>query len=879
MRIQRIFVQRMRSLFRRSRIETELAREIELHVDALIKENMRSGMSEADARAMARREFGSADLMKERCRDARRVNLVSDAVRDLVYTWRQLRKAPVFALTAIVSLALGIGANTIVFSVLNSLILKPLPVPDPGRIQALNRSHSPANSFPDFRDIRERNAVFESLFGYRIMQAALGENGGASRVWGYLATGNYFESLGVKPALGRFFGPAEDAHLGASPYAVLSYECWKNRFAGAADIAGSTVRVNNAPYTVLGVAPPGFHGTEVFYWPEIWVPITMQAQIEGNPWLEHRNTMNLWVAGRLKPGITADRAEANLKSIAAQLAREHVEDEGMQLTLSEPGLAGSLLRNPTRAFGSAVMLLALLVLLAACANLAGLMTARAADRGRELAIRLSIGAGRGRLVRQLLTESLALAGAGAAAGWGAAVTLLRLLSRWRAPLDFPVQFDVNPDWRVFLFACAAAAITGVLFGIGPASRAWRVDANVNLKGDRGAAACGVWHSRDFLLPVQIAACCVLVTSSFAAARGLARSFETPLGFTPAGVAVAGYDLGLAQYEKTRGAAFQRQAFEAIRALPGVEAAAYSSSVPLSIDQSTTTVYPEATTEFRPKNGHRAIYYMVSPGYFHTVGTTILAGRDLTARDNASSPRVALVNRTLARRVTGSENAAGRRFRQGVKAVVEIVGVVEDGKYETLTEAPKAAVFFPIAQNYSSTSVVLARSRRPEADMAAEMRRAINRLDPGIAVYGAGALRGMLGLVYLPMHAAAIALGSFGVLALMLSLTGIHGLAAYTVSRRTREIGIRMAVGARPAQVLRCVFRRLAVLVGVGALAGIALGVAAGGLLASVVYSANSHDPATVLSAVLAIWVVALAAAFHPARRALGLDPLNALRHD
>jgi len=778
------------------------------------------------------------------------------------------------------SLALGIGANTVVFSVLNALVLKALPSADAARVYFVNNSGGPAQSFPNYRDIRDRNSVFESLFAYRIAMLALDDDSGAHRVWGYLVTGNYFESLGIKPALGRFFTPAEDAHPNASPYAVISYTCWQNRFGGDSRIAGKDIRINGHPYTVLGVAPRGFHGTEIFYWSEIWVPMMMQPQIEGHSWLDVRNTHNSWVAGRLKPGVTVPRAEANLGAIAAQLAHDYTSNEGMRLTLGVPGMMGSAGREPTRAFAGGVMLLAALVLLAACANLASLLAARMADRGRDLAIRVSIGAGGGRIVRQLLTESLWIAMLGGAAGCALAVGLLRLISQWRAPLGFPVQFDVTPDWHVFLFACAAALGTGLLFGIGPARHAWKADPALHLKGTAGPRTGRRWAARDILLPAQIALCCVLVTASLVAVRGLMRSFQTPLGFRPDGAAVVGYDVGLAGYNEDQGRVFEQRALEAVAHLPGVESAAYSSSVPLSIDQSNTTAFAETTADFRPKNAFAASFYKVAPGYFQTAGTRLIAGREFTSQDNPKSLLVAIVNQTFARRVTGAADAIGRRFRRGPGgSLFQIVAIVEDGKYETLTEAPKPAVFFPILQDYSPTIVVMARSHRPEDELAAEMHAAIGRLDPHLAVFGVGSLHQMLGLVYLPMHAAAVALGAFGVLALMLAITGIYGLAAYTVSRRVREIGIRVAIGARPAQILWLILARTGVLVAGGAAAGLALGMAGANILSSIVYQASSRDPVVIAAAVLAISGVGFAAAFGPARRALRIDPVQALRHD
>jgi predicted permease len=368
-----------------------------------------------------------------------------------------------------------------------------------------------------------------------------------------------------------------------------------------------------------------------------------------------------------------------------------------------------------------------------------------ADRSRDLAIRVSIGAGGGRIVRQLLTESHWIAMLGGAAGCALAVGLLRLISQWRAPLGFPVQFDVTPDWRVFLFACAAALATGLLFGIGPARHAWKADPALHLKGTATPRSGRRWAARDVLLPVQIALCCVLVTASLVAVRGLMRSFQTPLGFQPDGAAVIGYDVGLGGYNEDQGRVFEQRALEAVAHLPGVESAAYSSSVPLSIDQSNTTVYAETTADFRPKNAHSASFYKVAPGYFQTARTRLIAGREFTPQDNLKSPLVAIVNQTFARRVTDAADAVGRRFRRGPGGpLFQIVAIVEDGKYETLTEGPKPAVFFPILQDYSSTIVLMARSRRPEPELAAEMRETIGRLDPHLAIYGIGSLHQMLG---------------------------------------------------------------------------------------------------------------------------------------
>jgi predicted permease len=605
----------------------------------------------------------------------------------------------------------------------------------------------------------------------------------------------------------------------------------------------------------------------------------MQPHIEGRSWLENRQDFNAWIAGRFKHGISAAQAEADLRVIAAQMGREHRVQEGMTLTLSPPGIAGATGRGPTRAFAMRVMLLALLVLLAACANLAALQTARGLDRQRELGVRLSIGATRGRLARQLVTESVTLSLLGGLAGVTVAVLLLRLLSRWQAPLEFPVQFDVTADWRVLLFAFSIVLATGLLLGFGLARRVWSTEPALAIQGaaqihfERRVA----W--RDIMLPLQIALSCVLVTASLVGARGLLASLQSPLGFAPDGVAVAGYDLAFTGYDRTRGTAFHERLVEDLAQMPGVESAAYASSVPLSIDQSTTTVFPEDTIDFSNRNSIRPSYYNVSSGYFHTIGTRLLAGREFTPRDNEKVPRVAVVNQTFARRVIGTADAVGRRFRIGRTELVEVVGIVEDGKYEALTEATKAAVFFPALQAYSSSAVAIARSNGSTSQLVGEMRRVIARHNPSLAVYGVGSLREILGFVLLPLRTAAVALGVFGILAIMVAVTGIYGVSSYTVSRRAKEIGIRVAVGAAPAQVLAFVFRRLAVAVALGMFVGLTAAFASANVLEAVVASATSRDPLVIGGTIGCMMLASLAAGLGPARDCIHRDPLRSLRQN
>ena len=874
----------LRNHLRKSTVEQALDAELQSAVELLTEEKMKEGLSHSEARRRALIELGGLEQVKEEVRAIRAGRFLEDLAKDVRIAIRTLAKSPGFAAAGVLSLALGIGANALVFSVVNALIFRPLPVERPDQLVFLeNKVYGPSQSFPNYKDLRDRNRTFAGLVAYRVSPMELETGTGANRIWGYLATGNYFDVLGVKPALGRFFHQSDDLHPGASPYAVLSYAAWQSRFGADPGIAGKTIRINRFPFTVLGVAPPNFHGTELFYWPEVWVPMMMEPQIEvGNPWLDNRSTWNTWVIGRLKPSASPAQAEANLNTIAAELAREYpAENESLSFRLAEPGLVGSTIGSPAKAFTLGVLLLAALVLLTACANLASLLTARTADRQRELAIRLAVGAGRGRLIRQMLTEALVLSVAGGSAGFTLAWFLSRALSHWRAPLDFPVQFNVDPDWRVFCFAWAVSILAGLLFASVPAWRASKTDANAALKG-----AAVLWGPRrlafrDVLLVVQVALCVVLVSACLLSLRGLQKALKMRLGFEPQHVSVAAFELGLAGYSEERGRAFQQRALEAVRQLPGVESAAYSNSLPLSIDQSHTSVFPADSAGLRPSDRIGVTYYEVSPGFFATLGTKLLAGRDFSWRDDAKSPPVAVVNAAFGKRVMHTENPVGGRFRHGgVKGdLIEVIGVVEDGKYGSLTESLEPTVFWPILQRYNTTTTIEVRSSLPAAQMLGEIRGAMATLDPELPLYGVGSLTQMLGFAFFPTHAAAVALSAFGVLAIMLAATGIHGLVAYAVSRRVHEIGIRVTLGARPREVLWLVLGKTLALVAAGSALGLSLALAAGQVLASIIYQGSPRDP-LVLAGVLGLMsFLGIFSSWRPARRALRIEPTTALRYE
>ena len=588
-------------------------------------------------------------------------------LQDVRYAVRQLLRSPGFAVTGLLTLAVGIGANLVVFGIINGLLLNPLPLPHPGQVYTVehrSRSNPLNSSFPRYIDMRDRNTVFSGLAATRVMRIGLEASNVAEPVWGYEVTGNYFETLAVRPVLGRLLAPSDENAGHANEVAVLSYSCWKSRFSANPKIVGSIVRINKHPYEVIGVTPASFQGTEKFFWPEVWLPILNEEQIEGYNWIKQRSDQNAWVVGRLKAGITPEQAEANLNNVSEQLAKKYPNtDERLNFRLSRPGFLGDMLGGPVRSFVSGIMLLACLVLLAVCTNLGGLLAARTSDRARELAIRVAIGSSRSRILRQLIVESLVVALTGGVLALVVSASLLRLVSQWRPMADFPLQFLVQADKSLYLFAFLVSALSGFIFGCMPVRQVWQTDPNQVLRSGGTGTASRRFALRDVLLGVQIAICCLLVTACFVSLRGLQRSFRTPLGFDPQGVTLANFDLHLADYSDAQVPQVQQQLLELISHLPGVTNAALSNSIPLALDQSSTSVFDTAATDFRlSMRKFNASYYQVSPGYFVAAGTRMIAGRDFNWHDDKSAPKVAVVNAVFARKLFGTDDAIGKRFR-------------------------------------------------------------------------------------------------------------------------------------------------------------------------------------------------------------------------
>jgi predicted permease len=809
-------------------------------------------------------------------------------IADFRLALRQLRKSPGFAVTAMLTLALAIGANAIVFSVLNALVLRPLNVPHGESLfmveRAFERGNTPSQSYPDYIDLRDRNRSFESLVSYDIQGPVGLDTGGGnpSVVWPYMVSGNYFDSLGIHPYLGRFLHSSDEHGKNSVPYIVLSYAYWHSHFNGDPAAVGRTVQINKHAYAIAGVAPPDFRGTELFFAPDLWAPLVDLQQLGGWDPVGERGSHFTWVMGHLKPGVTPAAATADLNTIAASLAKAYPkEDDGLKLHLSRPGLAGDTLGKPARAFMAGLMAMAGLILLAACANLGSLFAARAADRSREIAVRMALGSRRQLILRQLFTEALLVSAAGGVCGMAGAVLILRLLSTWRPIPGIPINVPVNPDARTYMLALLLAVFSGFLFALVPVRQVLRSDPwQIIRSGSTGIGGLRRFTLRDVLLALQIAICAVLITASLVAVRGLARSLKSSYGFNPQGAMTLKTDLHMAGYDGDQRPQMQRRMLDAAAAIPGVTAVGYADRLPLSIGGNDSSVYTDSATDFRPTSSAAdAQQFDVSPDYFRAAGTGLLAGRSLTFDDDSKAPLVAVVNRQFARRVLGSvDKAVGSHFKVWGGKRVEIVGVVEDGKYETLTEDQQPAMFYSFLQQPASETWLIVRSEREPQEIAAALQRAVRSLDETLPLE-IKTWNSELDSALFAARVATVALGVLGLLGAMLAITGIFGMASYAVSKRLRELGIRVALGANQRKVLGAALGRAFRLLAIGSVAGMILGVLATRVLSVIVYQATPKDPIVLGGVILTMLTVGLVAAWIPARHALAVDPMILLREE
>ena len=817
---------------------------------------------------------------------------MASVLQDLRFAVRQMRRSPGFAITAVVILAIGIAANVIVIGVLQLMILRPLDVPNPDRVMtfAPHVADYPIFSYPEVRDVRDGNTVFSAVAAFTIENLGLEADGITRPAWSYAVSGQYFEVVGIKPHLGRVLERADDDHPGASEAAVISFAAWKNHFASDPNIVGKSVRINKQPYTIVGVTPEGFYGTEKFLLPDVFIPLANRASFYGAEWLESRRQKTVFPIVRIKDGITLPQVQAELDTLAARIQKQNPGDEdGLQFKLARPGMVGDFLGGAVRRFMFGVMVLAGIVLLAACANLGGLFAARTADRTREIAIRLAVGSSRWRVLRHILAEALVVSMVGGAVACGLAWIALAGLAKWHPPTEYPMRFSVEPQPLLILTALLVSVVAGALFGVMPLRQIFKTDPNDAIKSGGFQSSSGRrWALRDVLLAAQIALCCVTITAAFVALRGLRRTLTLDLGFNPRNAVLTTLDLSQAGYHGVNAEHLQRQLLERVSQLPGVEAAGYSNTSNLNGDNTVPEVFSQQTSDFRPSNKAFSTYeYDVSPGFLAAAAIPLLAGRDVSFSDTSTTTPVAIVNQEFARRLFrtekgGAGNAVGRYFKNSSGVSIQIVGIAGDGKQFLPSETPRAAAYFPVSQRPTTRTSLIVRIKPDPTgaavgDTVASIRRVLHDLDPAIPIMTSGEWRSLLAMSFFPAQVATVALGLFGAFGLLLSITGTFGLASYTVSKRIRELSIRVALGAQARQVLAAALGRMLVLLAGGSIVGLLLGVAASRVLSQIVFQATAQDPVVLTAVAFTILLSGMFAVAGPVRRALRVDPANVLR--
>ena len=817
--------------------------------------------------------------------------------QDVRYAVRTMRRSPGFAIVAAGSLAIGIGANAAIFSLADALLLRPLPVARPAEVVSVRSLAKDAPlgaayasvSYLDYADLRDRSRSFSGLVAFNLASVALAPRADAlpQLTLGMLVSGNFFPVLGVEPAMGRSFRPEEDQVPGRNPVAVLSHATWETTFGSDPDVLGKTVRLNGVPVTIVGVAPAGFTGMDQFVRPAVFVPLMMAPALlgpAGERMLTARDARSLNVKGRLRSGARLAEADAELGTIAKDLERAYPDTNRNQAVGVRTQLQARIETSPSdAALIAMLMVLVLLVLLIACANVASLLVSRSLARSREIAVRLAVGAGRLRLVRQLLTESLLLSLLGGALGLGLALAGVHFFSGIPLPTELPIVLSVRLDTRVLLFSLAVSVLSVMVFGLAPALRATRTDLVSALKGgdSRLAGARRLW-GRQALVAGQVALSLVLLAATTSLLRGFHRTLMSEPGFRRDGVLLASFDPTVQRYSPERTRAFYRDLRERARALPGVKSAALSFAVPMSTQQQLVSFIPEGLTLPEGRQSLSCLGNVVDPGYFSTFRVPLVKGRAFAEADGEASPRVAIVNEEVARRYWPGQDPIGKRLRLDTAAGpwVEVVGVARTHTYIWLGEGPMEMIYVPFAQSERQEMTLLLESNGDAAGLAPPLRELVRSLDPGVPIHD---VRTMEDLFYL--RAVSVSriivetVASMGLLGLALALVGLYGLMAYSVSRRSREIGIRMAIGADRGAVIGMVARQGLAL----ALLGIALGLAASAgvsrLLASLVTGVTAADPVTLVALPLALLAVTMVATVVPALRAARIDPVSALRQE
>jgi putative ABC transport system permease protein len=888
----RRFFLRLANVFRPARAEPDLAREVASHLMLLEDDFERRGLTPEDARLAARRAFGGVEQAKDRHRDVRSFVWLDDVRRDVRHSGRLLRRNPIFAMTAALSLAIGIGADTAIFTVANGLLFHvPAGVADPARLVEIGFSHDGGaiqpGSYPNYLDVRERATTLDGVYGHEIFGGAmsLASPEGAERIFATAVTANYFSVLGVRPAAGRLFRTGDLSALASDdkraeesgPILVLSHRFWTRRFKQDPGIVGRTVTLNGRAFTVVGVGSEGFQGTRIVA-ADVWFPLNVSTAMST---LTNRAGGWLVMGGRLKPGVSMTQASAELDGIGRALAREYPEqNRGKRLRIAASGPLPAN-NGVVAGFFAVLMGIVSLVLAVACANVAGVLLARAATRRREIAVRMAIGAGRARLVRQLLTETLMLFALGGAGGVLLARGMTSLIVSRLPALPFPVDVSLALDGRVIAFTIGLSLIAALLSGLAPALQTSKADVVSALKVDSQGPS-DRWRLRNAFVVGQVALSLMLIVCAGLFVRALQRAGSINPGFDPSGVTLASLDLKMAGYTSTTGPRFARELVDRVRQLPSVQSATLARVVPGGFEGLGFGL--TAPGVVLPDGQHGAAGNIVEPGYFATLRIPLVAGRDFGAADRDGAQPVAIVSEMVARQFwpgQPSQDAVGKYvvYQHTSPKTALVVGVARDVTSSSLIDGlAQLFVYVPLQQQYAPNVMIVARTAHGQP-IADELRALVTSMNPNLPIVTTQTIEDSMALGLVPQRLAVSVSGSLGLVGLLLAAIGIYGVTAYWVTRQTREIGIRLALGAERAEIVRMVLRQGLSIVAIGSVIGLALAAGAGQMLAGFLFGVPPFDLLTFGGAAVLFAAIGLAACYGPARRATKVDPIVALRCD
>ncbi len=885
----RNIVRGLRSLFRKERVNGDLDEELRSYLEMAAEENIRRGMSPQEARRAVRLEHGHVATTRELVRTAGWESLIENLWQDLRYSARGLRKNPGFAAIVVLTMALGIAANTTVLSWMSATLLNPIPgAAHTSDLVTIDRGDrdgyaTPPFSYPDLRDLSEQTRTFSGILGYHNDYMTLTGVAKPERIFGALTTANYFDVLGVRPILGRTFLPQEGTPHAGAAVIVIGYGVWQNHFAGDPQIIGKTIQINRHPYTVIGVTPRDFTGCATGLRTELWIPLPMDRDVWGADRPDYRGDVWLIALGKLRPGVTKNQAEAELnllmQGIVERFPNDH-QDRSNEISLdplwrSRFGLNGSLYKTLPMLLGLAAVLLLL-----ACANVASLLLVRSVGRRREIAIRLGMGASRRQIVRQFLIESLLLGLLGGAVAIAIAVWTSRSFMAFFPPSNLPLTNDAHVDQRVLLVTIAVSMLAAILFGILPALRSSNLSVQSVLKEEASSVSLNLHKSRllSGLVVAQISLSLVLLVCAGLFIRSLQKAQQADPGFEASHLLVASYDLSPDGYTLETGTEFNRQVIARLSVLPGVESVSLADFSPLSFSIHSDYLQIEDYVP-QPHEWMEISRAIVGPNYFRSLRTSVISGREFTDADAPDSQPVAVVNQAFVDRYWPGENAIGKQVTDGARFTV--VGVARNAKYRSLTSPAEPVIYLPIYQAFRSTkeTTIHVRTTGDPNAVATSVEETIHQLNPDLPLFNVNPLSVTMQLGTLVQRIAVTFAGSFGLLAMLLAAVGIYGVVAYSTRQRTREIGIRVALGAEKRGIYRLVLGQGFRLTLAGLVVGTALALAFTRLLKTQLFGVSETDAITFAAVGLLLAVVALVACHIPARRATRVDPMVALRYE